>query len=945
MIQDLPIKWGEFGLYFSNITEHALYRITGRLQGVSKIMFRNTVRILLVEDTAADATLVREALESGPWQAKITSAHSLEEARSSLKMSIPDLAIINRILPDGQGIELLPGDKESTAFPIVIMSSPGDERAEVATLKAGALDYVVKSAATLSDMPRIVERALREWGRIVEGLQAQEALIAANQRLSAEIANREKAEGERDLLFEHSIDMLAVAEIDGSFKQINPAWTKNLGWTEEELLGRPYLEFVHPDDHEATKAASAQILSARKLHGFENRYRCKDGTYRWVSWSSFALPDEGLTFAVARDITDRKRADEELRECDQRYHALFENNHASMLLIDPVTSAIVDANPAACSFYGYSKEELTQKKISDLNILPKEQIFQEMAKASSEQCCCFHFCHRLASGTVRDVEVYSGPITVHGKGLLYSIVHDVTERKQAEKALRESEERLGTLLDNLPGIGIVGRDETGDVIWVNKEMKELTGYDRELLVDFRQFLEVLQPDLEYRNWLVKTFEKVGANYRDLEIDIVCKDGEKRTLSFSNISAEISIPGFARWAMGIDITERKRTEEKLRAAHRQLQDIIEFLPDATFVIDRDKKVVAWNRAMAEKTGVGKEEIIGKGNKAYATALYGEPKPVLIDLIDVSDPDGAAAYDYVEKHGETLFAERFMPFLNGNKGGYAWIKASPLRDPKGSLVGAIESIRDITDRKQAEQELKAANRELDAFVYTVSHDLRTPLTTIIGYAEVLQGTCRERLDEQSFACLGEIVDAGMRMAALLQDLLAHATTRKAARPAEAVNTSDVVQQVVNDRAFQIADEGVEITVKSLPDLRIPRTFLAQIFDNLICNAVHYAGQEGNPIEIGGDRSGDQVRFYVRDHGSGISVEERNRVFDVFYRGTSGKRVPGTGVGLATVQKIAHLYGGRAWVEETPGGGSTFWVEVEVEDAPLAERRPVEPSYGLI
>ena len=620
-------------------------------------MFRNTVRILLVEDTAADATLVREALESGRWQAKITSAHSLEEARSSLKMSIPDLAIINRILPDGQGIELLPGDKESTAFPIVIVSSHRDERAEVATLKAGALDYVVKSAATLSDMPRIVERALREWGRIVEGLQAQEALIAANQRLSAEIANREKAEGERDLLFEHSIDMLAVAEIDGSFKQINPAWTKSLGWTEEELLGRPYLEFVHPDDHEATKAASAQILSARKLHGFENRYRCKDGTYKWVSWNSFALPDEGLTFAVARDITDRKRADEELRECDLRYHALFDNNHASMLLLDPVTSAIVDANPAACSFYGYSKEELTQKKISDLNTLPRDQIFRQMERANLEQGTCFHFCHRLASGTVRDVEVYSGPITVHGKGLLYSIVHDVTERKQAEEKLKET----------------------------------------------------------------------------------------------------------------------------------------------------------------------------------------------------------------------------------------------------------------------------NRELDAFVYTVSHDLRTPLTPIIGYADFLHESCRDRLDDQALACLAEISVSGNKMMALMEDLLTLAKVGQVEQPVEPFDAGEVVKDVVSGLAEIITPAEVSVDVGDLPTLRVPKTLLTQIFDNLIGNAVRYAGRGGSPIKVGGERSGNLVRLYVRDHGPGIPEDERNRIFEVFCRGVSGKESPGTGVGLATVQKISRLYGGRVWVEETEGGGSTFWVEM--------------------
>jgi signal transduction histidine kinase len=111
-----------------------------------------------------------------------------------------------------------------------------------------------------------------------------------------------------------------------------------------------------------------------------------------------------------------------------------------------------------------------------------------------------------------------------------------------------------------------------------------------------------------------------------------------------------------------------------------------------------------------------------------------------------------------------------------------------------------------------------------------------------------------------------------------------------------------------------------------VRIPETLLAQIFTNLIGNAIRYADKEGIPIEVGGERRGTLVRYYVRDRGPGVPEEERERIFDVFFRGAMQREVPGTGVGLATVQKVARLYGGRAWVEETEGGGSTFWVEVE-------------------
>ena len=240
-------------------------------------------------------------------------------------------------------------------------------------------------------------------------------------------------------------------------------------------------------------------------------------------------------------------------------------------------------------------------------------------------------------------------------------------------------------------------------------------------------------------------------------------------------------------------------------------------------------------------------------------------------------------------------------------------------------------EISERMRAEEELKEANRELDTFVYTVSHDLRSPLTPIISYADYLCESCRDRLEEQELGCLAEISDSGKRMVALMEDLLTLAKVGQVERPSEQLDTGAVVNDAICDLTEELSGAGVGIEVADLPSLSVPKTLLYQIFHNLIGNALRYAGREGSPIEVGGERRDDLVRFYVRDHGPGIPEEERSQIFEVFYRGTTGKESPGTGVGLATVQKIARLYGNRAWVEETPGGGSTFWVEmVDVETA---------------
>lgn len=251
--------------------------------------------------------------------------------------------------------------------------------------------------------------------------------------------------------------------------------------------------------------------------------------------------------------------------------------------------------------------------------------------------------------------------------------------------------------------------------------------------------------------------------------------------------------------------------------------------------------------------------------------------------------------------------------------------PIR--KGTrLVGAVVSFLDVAERKATEAKLVEANRELDAFVYTVSHDLRTPLSAITGYADLLKEIYSKELSADAWDMLTAIEAQGNKMAGLVEDLLALATAGTLERPSRPVDVRAEVDYVIKELQGELAHAGVQVVIGSLPDVRVSATLLTQIFENLIGNALRYAGSAGGPIEVGGERRQETVRFYVRDHGPGIPVDERARVFDVFFRGSVGKKIMGSGVGLATVQKIARLYGGRAWVEETEGGGATFLIEME-------------------
>ena len=233
--------------------------------------------------------------------------------------------------------------------------------------------------------------------------------------------------------------------------------------------------------------------------------------------------------------------------------------------------------------------------------------------------------------------------------------------------------------------------------------------------------------------------------------------------------------------------------------------------------------------------------------------------------------------------------------------------------------------IVRRRRSEQQLRRLNLELDAFVRTVSHDLRSPLSPILGFAEYLRSKHSDSLPADARLAIEQIEEQGQRMHAMLEDLLQLAIVGSVKRPQVPIDTARVAKEVIVSWAQKAREANCELRYTGgLPPVQIPESMLVLILDNLVGNAIRYAGS-GGAIEIGGEKETVGIRLYVRDFGPGLSSGERERVFEPFERGSAGRSTPGTGLGLATVRKVAIHYEGRAWVEETQGGGCTFWVEL--------------------
>ncbi len=236
------------------------------------------------------------------------------------------------------------------------------------------------------------------------------------------------------------------------------------------------------------------------------------------------------------------------------------------------------------------------------------------------------------------------------------------------------------------------------------------------------------------------------------------------------------------------------------------------------------------------------------------------------------------------------------------------------------------RDITERLAIRRRLQQVNRELDAFVSMVSHDLRSPLTPLIGFTELLQQCYSSKLDDLGREAISEISSSAEKMKDLLEDLLCLARVGQIPSPPGPVATTRVVAEVLAELGELVEHSQVKIDIGVLPDVLIPESLLADLYRNLLTNALKYGVGKRHPrIEIFGHVVGARIELLVRDYGMGVTETERETIFEPFARGNAAQKHAGTGIGLATVAKIARVCQGRVWVEETPGGGATFVVEL--------------------
>lgn len=360
----------------------------------------------------------------------------------------------------------------------------------------------------------------------------------------------------------------------------------------------------------------------------------------------------------------------------------------------------------------------------------------------------------------------------------------------------------------------------------------------------------------------------------------------------------------------DITARVQAEEACRESEARYRGLVDHCPIGMYRSSGGTgRYLQVNPAVVQMFGFDSAEEL---QKVPITDLYRDPAD-RIGLLRELIRQGS-----VRRHELPMKRKDGTPI-------WCAVYATAQHNEDGSFKYMEGVLEDITELKRTEERLEQAYRELESFAHTVSHDLKSPLTAILGFSEVLLDIAADKLDETERECLQNIHTQGERMLALMDDLLTLASVGALKPPEKPSNLHAVLVDTLSQLDLRSFPPGVKNSLPREMTFRIAPTQLSQIFLNLIGNALRYAAEATQTIEVGAARSEQSLQLWVQDHGPGLPEHEKEKVFEAFYRGSTGKDKTGTGIGLSTVQKIADLFQGRAWIEQTPGGGCTVRVEL--------------------
>lgn len=920
------------------------------------------LRILYVDDSPFDRDLVRDALGQEPGAFLLCVATNRTEFEALLPQGPWDLVLSDFNILGFEGLQVLEAVKGMDAnLPVVIVTGTGSEEIAVEAMKRGASDYTIKTNQHLQRLPTTIRQALK------------------HHRIAAE----------RDRLFNLSADLLAVVGADGLLAQVNPAWNACLGWSPGELIGRSPLELVHPDDREDLIRGREALSRGEPLRNFENRFRCQDGSYRWLSWNSQPLVDSGLVFAVARDVTERVLSQEALRQSELEQRQLAERLTTAQAVASvgswetDLATLEVTWTAETHRIFGTDPDTFQPTHTTFLErVHPLDREAVDLAFATSPGAeGPFEIEHRilLPDGRIKFVNerwrVFQDQDGRPTRAVGTS--QDISERKRQEQTqtalhlISEAAHAAETLPELFRGLHeiistllparnffVALHDEATDELSFPYFVDERDASPGARKLDDETLSGQV---IRQGRSLLLTRDAQGGSSRDglpvvgtdaLEwLGVPLKSGARviGALVVQSYSGEVRfnprdqallefVSGQAAAAI-----DRKRAEQELRDQNDLFRLVQRATNDLVYVRDIATGALAWSDTLQAMFGYTPEEVV----------------PTLAWRREHMHPEDrdrvVKGLEEVLTQGGSSWSDKYR-FLRKD-GSYAQVldRGYVVRDPAGRATRVVGAMSDLTMLMKAEEAL-AANQAKSDFLATMTHEIRTPMIGMLGMVEILS---HSPLDGDQKRALGVIQSSAQSLLGIIGDILDFSKIeagRLVLEP-QVVSLRNIVEDAFSTFAAAAAGKGLELTCELDSRIaaahRVDPVRFREIISNFLSNSLKFTLMGGVSLhavvleDIGARQT---LAFRVKDTGIGVSAENQKRLFQPFVQAESNttRRFGGSGLGLSICLRLAQMMGGSITMESAEGVGTTmsFVAPFPVESPPPADApastawEPVEP-----
>lgn len=681
-----------------------------------------------------------------------------------------------------------------------------------------------------------------------------------------------------------------------------------------------YLSHLALKDQDNTRALIQEALNGKASYSVEHEIIRKDGSKAIVFEQGTVLYDKhnkptGM-FGTTQDITERKKTEMELLLTQKKIQTIFDNT-ADGIYQSTLEGKFITANLAMARIFGYnSPDELIssikdigvqlyanpadREKMADLLLIEDHiENFESSLLTKNKEVICVSESTRIVRSEKGAISYFEGTLK------------DITQQKRAEIELVEAQKKFQAIFDNTAD-GIYQSTLEGKFIMANPSMARIFGYDspNDLISSITNISSQIYNDPEERRKMSELIMLYG-HVENFELQVVKKDKSVIWVS-TNIRKVVDEKGGIDFFEGVleNITVRKNAERQLMNLSDRLQLAIRATSIGIWDWDMVNNKTVWDDAMFQIYNVDKAGYLSI-TEAWESALHPD------DLARVNEELDSAI------KGEKEFDSIFRIIWNDKSIHYVKGHALVQRDEAGNPLRMIGTNEDITERKEAEEEILQLNRNLDQFANITAHDLQEPIRMVSGFLGLLYKKYNNIIDEQGKSYIDRAKDGADRMSILIKDLLEYSRSSNKAAKKEQVDLNLVMDLVDKDLSIVMADCGAILRIPTyLPTVVGTQSAIYRLLLNLISNGIKFRKKDIPPeVTLSVKEMTDYCEFTLQDNGIGIAEKDQPKLFNAFQRLHRSEEYPGTGLGLVTCKKIVEVHGGRIWITSEYGKGTAF------------------------